>query len=85
MNRVRIERNQCKGCGVCIKACPRHCLELGQGINAIGYRPAEFAKAAKCAACGLCFYVCPEPGAITVIKEEDPAPGSKSGQGGGDE
>ena len=66
-NRVEIDPAQCKGCRVCVEACPRKCLAIGSEINDLGYPYARFAKA-ECAACGICFYVCPEFGAITVHK-----------------
>lgn len=69
-NFVVIDHNVCKGCGVCIDACPKQCLMIGSEINGIGYRYVKF-DSVKCTACGMCFYTCPEPGTITVIKEEN--------------
>ncbi len=39
-------------------------------MNSLGYQYARF-ESSECNACGLCFYVCPEPGAITVYRERD--------------
>ena len=68
-NRVAIDPGQCKGCQLCIEACRQKCLVLADGLNDMGYQTARFEKR-QCTACGLCFYVCPEPGAITVIKAD---------------
>jgi NAD-dependent dihydropyrimidine dehydrogenase PreA subunit len=70
MNRIIISSDECKGCRFCVEACPRNSIALGSHINTIGYQYAEF-TAGNCTACGICFNVCPEPGAITVIKEND--------------
>ncbi len=67
MNKSLIHPELCKGCRLCVNACPNHCLSIGSGINILGYQYAV-SKPEKCTACGLCFYVCPEPGAITVYK-----------------
>jgi len=71
MNRSVISPDECKGCRVCVNACPNHCLSIGSKINKLGYQYAV-SKADGCTACGICFYVCPEPGAITVYKGEAP-------------
>ena len=68
-NHVVVEAAECKGCRLCVEACPRECLVIGSDINAQGYQHAKYAKD-TCTACGLCYYVCPEPGAITVIKAD---------------
>jgi len=52
-----------------VNACPTHCIVVGSRINALGYQYARFEKD-DCTACGHCFYVCPEPGAITVYARE---------------
>ena len=67
-NRVRIDVDQCKGCRVCVESCPRHCLVIGAKLNALGYQYARFTQRG-CTACGACFYVCPEPGAVTVFRD----------------
>ena len=69
-NHVIVNADLCKSCRVCVKACPKHCLEIGSGINALGYQAVRF-DSEECTACGMCFYVCPEPGVLTVIKGED--------------
>ena len=68
-NHVVVDPAQCKGCHFCIDACRANCLVPGDGINGIGYQPVRFEQR-KCTACGLCYYVCPEPGAITVHKAD---------------
>lgn len=68
MNHVKIESNECKGCRLCVESCPKHCLSIGSEINNIGYQYSVF-NSENCTACGICYYMCPEPGAITVIKE----------------
>jgi NAD-dependent dihydropyrimidine dehydrogenase PreA subunit len=68
-NRVEINPDQCKGCRLCVETCPNDCLVISSEINALGYQPAKFDNP-SCTACSLCFYICPEPGAITVIKAD---------------
>ena len=51
----------CKGCGRCIEACARHCIELGTEINPrTGLIPVVL-DLENCSACGLCMTACPEP------------------------
>ena len=65
--RVEIEADLCKGCLLCLEACPPGVLLASKDLNKMGYRPAEY-TGKKCTACGICFYICPEPGAIRVYK-----------------
>jgi len=51
----------CKGCGRCIEACAKHCIELGTEINPqTGLIPVVL-DLENCSACGLCMTACPEP------------------------
>ena len=51
----------CKGCGRCIEACARHCIEMGTEIDPrTGLIPVVL-HLENCTACGLCFDACPEP------------------------
>jgi pyruvate/2-oxoacid:ferredoxin oxidoreductase alpha subunit/NAD-dependent dihydropyrimidine dehydrogenase PreA subunit len=55
----------CKGCGRCIEACARHCIEMGTEINPqTGLIPVVL-HLENCSACGLCFDACPEPYGLT--------------------
>jgi 2-oxoglutarate ferredoxin oxidoreductase subunit delta len=62
---ILIAAHLCKGCTLCIVACPAKVLEQGTVLNRQGYYAAIY-KGSGCTGCGICFYVCPEIGAITV-------------------
>jgi NAD-dependent dihydropyrimidine dehydrogenase PreA subunit len=66
-----VDEAKCKGCSLCVIACPNHALELGKKLNKMGYHPVQFVETKACTACGVCFYACPEPSAITVFKLDD--------------
>ena len=68
--RVEIAHDECKGCRRCVHACSRGVLAMGTKLNVMGFPSAQTVKDA-CVGCGLCFYTCPEPGAITIIREEE--------------
>ncbi len=65
---LRIDEQECKGCGLCIEACPPKVIGMSERLNHYGYRTAVYAGAG-CTGCGICFIVCPEPGAITVYRQ----------------
>jgi Pyruvate/2-oxoacid:ferredoxin oxidoreductase delta subunit len=69
---VEIDAAECKGCGLCIEACPPRCLLFARELSPFGVHPAMFAGMG-CTGCGICFYCCPEPGAITVYRAARPA------------
>ena len=57
----------CKGCQLCVGACPKDCIAISDALNGSSYHPAYY-TGEGCTACGICFYACPEPGAIRVEK-----------------
>ena len=67
MNRLVIDKDRCKACRLCIKACNRSLLDLSGEMNTKGYHPIAIVEMEKCTACGLCAVVCPE-GAIAAYK-----------------
>jgi 2-oxoglutarate ferredoxin oxidoreductase subunit delta len=69
---LQIDPNECKGCGLCIEACPPKVIHLDDQLNPYGYRPAIYAGAG-CTGCAICFLICPEPGAITVLRLAHPS------------
>jgi len=56
----------CKGCELCIVACPEETLGLSETINKKGYRYAVQLKD-NCTGCANCAIVCPDA-AITVYR-----------------
>lgn len=68
-NLITIDENVCKGCNLCVVACPKKILTLNNSkVNAKGYNPANITDIEKCIACAMCAIICPDS-AITVAKE----------------
>lgn len=67
-NKVVIDFEFCKGCGLCLRVCPRGVLGFSEDFNSQGYFPARVCAQEKCIGCGFCAEVCPEV-AIAVYKE----------------
>lgn len=63
---LTIDRETCKGCGLCADVCPRKILALSREINAKGYHPIAVTDQSKCIACAFCARMCPD----AVIKVE---------------
>jgi 2-oxoglutarate ferredoxin oxidoreductase subunit delta len=62
-----IDIERCKGCELCIDACPEETLGLCEKINNKGYRFAMLINL-TCTGCVNCALVCPE-GIITVYRK----------------
>jgi len=71
MPKMVVQSDHCKGCGLCVDACPSQCIEIDNKVlNMLGYHPAKY-KGSGCTGCAICFYACPEPDAIIVYKKDD--------------
>lgn len=68
---IKIERDLCKSCGLCVEFCPRKLLVLDTGLNKRGVRPAKCeGPREKCTGCGNCAVMCPDA-AIEIEEVED--------------
>ena len=70
-HRIRISKDECKGCKRCIPACPKKLISVGKEINIQGYLAVVAENPLDCIGCGSCFHQCPEPGAITIFEIEE--------------
>jgi 2-oxoglutarate/2-oxoacid ferredoxin oxidoreductase subunit beta len=60
MATVLVEKDRCKGCGLCVNACPSHVLAMSHDINARGYFFPMVEHEEECNACRHCTLVCPD-------------------------
>ena len=64
---VQFNIEACKGCELCIVACPQEGIALSKEINKQGYHYAVYIKD-NCTGCVNCALVCPDA-VITVYRE----------------
>ena len=64
---IIIDVKRCKGCGLCIDACPKKHIRLAEQEDSRGVRVACFKDRDECTGCGFCYIVCPDV-AVTVFK-----------------
>ena len=65
MPTIKVDKDHCKGCELCIKACPMGILSLSKEITIRGYFYARMRDPSRCIGCRICAVVCPDV-AITV-------------------
>ena len=66
--RIVIDVERCKGCELCLDACPPKLIALSDQMNSKGYRSVLLVEHEKtCTGCALCAVVCPEA-CITVYR-----------------
>lgn len=67
MAKIEIDPKYCKGCELCIEACPKHIIHSGTEITVYGTLIPVQTEPEKCIGCKLCGMMCPDA-AITVYK-----------------
>lgn len=65
---VEINRELCKGCELCVPACPEQVLAITPELNAKGWHVIELARPG-CTGCTICARVCPD-GVFTVWRDQ---------------
>lgn len=68
LTEVLVDEDRCKGCALCVDACPYQILEMANRFNSQSYEPAAAKEPKKCRGCDWCDLVCPDA-AITIKRE----------------
>ncbi len=68
--RIEINEANCKGCTLCMIACPQHVIQMEtERVNVRGYYPAMLVDPeGKCTGCAICAVACPDV-CITVYRQ----------------
>jgi 2-oxoglutarate ferredoxin oxidoreductase subunit delta len=66
---VVIDVERCKGCGLCIAACPQDVLAFSGQLNKSGYDVAHMERPDACIGCAFCAMTCPDV-AIEVYRDK---------------
>ncbi len=66
---ITVNKNLCKGCGLCTEFCPIKIFKESEEPNEKGINLPVLDKEEKCAKCGLCSLICPDQ-AIKVDEED---------------
>lgn len=68
---VVVNESRCKGCNLCVVACPTGSLALSSGeVNHRGYAFCQQINLEACIGCGSCAIVCPD-GCLTVYRKKE--------------
>lgn len=60
MPQVRVLEQYCKGCGLCVDACPKQILYLSETVNRRGVHVVKIRTEIECTGCINCATVCPD-------------------------
>lgn len=66
---IVVDRERCKGCAVCVSACPCEVLSLSAEFNSKGYQVVCMSRPDACTGCASCGVVCPDS-CITVYRQK---------------
>jgi Formate hydrogenlyase subunit 6/NADH:ubiquinone oxidoreductase 23 kD subunit (chain I) len=64
---VVVDNEACKGCGLCVAACPQDVLGQNKQVNGRGYHYSFMKNPEACIGCSNCATVCPDT-CITVYR-----------------
>lgn len=66
---ITIDTEVCKGCELCITACPPRVLSMSSEVNELGFHYPQLHPG--CTGCAACLFVCPDF-VFEVFRYEEP-------------
>ena len=64
---ITLDTEKCKGCELCVVACPTNVIRMSPDVNGKGYHYAYAENPENCTGCVNCAIVCPDA-VITVYR-----------------
>ena len=68
MFELKIEKEKCKGCGLCVSVCVRNLLKLSPEKNSSGLPYMYITDDNECIGCKSCAIICPDS-VISIYKK----------------
>jgi 2-oxoglutarate ferredoxin oxidoreductase subunit delta len=60
MAKIKIDKEKCKGCLLCLNFCPRGAIKKSEKLNKLGLNFVEYKDSDACLGCMMCAIVCPD-------------------------
>ena len=60
MAKIIIDIEKCKGCFLCVEACPKKLIKPDEKLNKKGVNPVKFIGEDECVGCCFCAMICPD-------------------------
>jgi 2-oxoglutarate ferredoxin oxidoreductase subunit delta len=67
---IKIDKEKCKSCGLCIDVCPNGKFRVSTKFNQRGHHYMEAVESRECNGCKKCVIICPDV-AIEIYRKED--------------
>lgn len=65
---IQVNKDACKGCGICIEICPAKILKMSSSLNNRGVHFPIVVDESKCTQCQNCVIYCPD---FVMVVEKD--------------
>lgn len=66
---IKIDAERCKGCELCVEACPKRLLSMSSSLNSAGAHFTRVISQNGCIGCLHCAFICPD--AAIEIEQDD--------------
>lgn len=67
MPMIKVDKDMCKGCKLCVVTCPKDILVMSHDLNINGDMYCTQPDDSRCSGCAFCAMICPDA-AIEVYK-----------------